>query len=213
MSGADSAGVAVGSFDREKIEAAADGQQQTPLGLPVTKSIYAGRTLFTAGEAGFAVLTAKRRDRQRHRMRRALDRIEEGRVRRSCRVHEKLLNTPGVARGGCRLHSIRSPTPHAKSSRFRNGVKTWPWSQLRAAGSIWGHAHVFGPGGRCARRPEPRDATLHARALRPFLALLGSGSAAKLRRTERTEVAFVIGVDGAAVAALLDKAQDLLLLR
>ncbi|HEX6766428.1 MAG TPA: hypothetical protein VF103_13140, partial [Polyangiaceae bacterium] len=35
MQGADVAGVAIGTFDRQKIEAAADGTQKTPLGLPV----------------------------------------------------------------------------------------------------------------------------------------------------------------------------------
>src|SRR5262249_13145091 len=59
MQGADMAGVALGTFDRGKIEAAADGTQPTPLGVPVVKTSYAGRTLYTAGTVGFSVLTSK----------------------------------------------------------------------------------------------------------------------------------------------------------
>ncbi|HEX6765496.1 MAG TPA: hypothetical protein VF103_08470, partial [Polyangiaceae bacterium] len=59
MQGADVAGVAIGTFDRQKIEAAADGTQKTPLGIPVTKTTYSGHALYVAGDTGFTVLTSK----------------------------------------------------------------------------------------------------------------------------------------------------------
>ena len=59
MQGADVAGVAIGTFDRQKIEAAADGTQKTPLGVPVTKTTYSGRALYVAGDTGFTVLTSR----------------------------------------------------------------------------------------------------------------------------------------------------------
>lgn len=96
MTGVDVAAVVVGSFDRAKIEAAADGTQQTPLGAPLVKTSYAGRTLFTSLNIGFSVLTS-------HLLlvgnevgiRRALDRVQEGRVSRNLpKWMEQLLATP-----------------------------------------------------------------------------------------------------------------------
>src|SRR5262249_41694159 len=98
MSGADVAGVAIGAFDKDKIEAAADGTQKTPLGVPVTKSSYADRTLYTAGNVGFTVLTSRTalfgNDTG---IRRALDRIKEGRAKRQLPPWmDKLLSTPNA---------------------------------------------------------------------------------------------------------------------
>jgi hypothetical protein len=220
MSGADSAGVAVGSFDRQKIEAAADGQQQTPLGVPVTKSSYAGRTLFTAGEAGFSVLTAKTaligNDTG---MRRALDRIEEGRVRRQLPAYmEKLLNTPGVPLvAGADFTSSPLPDAARQELAFLDGVKTLALvGNFEAPGlNLAGTLTYSDPAAatRGAQNLVRLRSTLERYA--PFLALLGFGQ--PLRKLEaqpkESEVAFVLGVDGAAVAALLDKAQDLLIRR
>ncbi len=51
MQGADLSGVALGKFDKAKIEAAVNGVEKTPQGVPIAKRQYAGRTLYTA--AGF----------------------------------------------------------------------------------------------------------------------------------------------------------------
>jgi len=220
MSGADSAGVAVGSFDRQKIEAAADGQQQTPLGVPVTQSSYAGRTLFTAGEAGFSVLTAKTaligNDTG---MRRALDRIDEGRVRRQIPAYmEKLLNTPGVPLvAGADLTSSPLPDAARQELKFLDGVKTlslvgnFESPGLNLAGTLTYSDPAAATRG--AQNLVMLRSTLERYA--PFLALLGFGQPVRKLEAQpkEAEVAFVLGVDGAAVAALLDKAQDLLIRR
>lgn len=220
MSGADSAGVAVGSFDRQKIEAAADGQQQTPLGVPVTKSNYAGRTLFTAGEAGFSILTAKTaligNDTG---MRRALDRIEEGRVRRQIPAYmEKLLNTPGVPLvAGADFTSSPLPDAARQELAFLDGVKTlalvgnFESPGLNLAGTLTYSDPAAATRG--AQNLVNLRSTLERYA--PFLALLGFGQPVRKLEAQpkESEVAFVLGVDGAAVAALLDKAQDLLIRR
>lgn len=83
MQGADFAGIASGRFRPAAIEAAADGIQQTPLGVPVVRTLYAERKLYTAGELGFVVLTE-------HTLlfgnetgiRRVLDRLARGRIQR-----------------------------------------------------------------------------------------------------------------------------------
>jgi len=55
MQGADMSGVAIGKFNKAKIEAAVNGIEKTPQGVPIAKRQYAGRTLYTAGGAGFCV--------------------------------------------------------------------------------------------------------------------------------------------------------------
>ncbi len=98
MTGANVVVVATGNFNPQAIEQAAGTTQNTPLGVPVVASSYAGRTLYTARNIGFSVLTA-------HTVllgdetgiRRALDRIKEGRVTRSIPDWmEDLLKTPNV---------------------------------------------------------------------------------------------------------------------
>ena len=81
--GVDAVAVASGTFDQAAIERAADQAQPTPLGVPLVKSTYAGRTLYTARNVGFTVLTAHTAlFGNETGMRRALDRINDGRVAR-----------------------------------------------------------------------------------------------------------------------------------
>jgi hypothetical protein len=218
MQGADIAGVAVGHFDRQKIEAAADGTQPTALGVPVVKTSYAGRTLYTAATVGFSVLTAKTalvgNDTG---MRRALDRIQEGRARRQLPEYmEKLLaSTKAPIVGGFDFTSSPLPDATRQELAFLKGVKT-----LALVGNF------DEPGLNLAGTLTYEDADAAQRgaqnliALRqlveryaPFLALLGI--AQPVRRLEAEpkdkDVAFVLAVDGAAVAALLDRAQAMFL--
>lgn len=84
MTGVDAAAVAVGKFDAQAIAAAADSQAKGPLGQPIVKSSYAGRTLYTAANVGFSVLTEKTVLLGNETgIRRALDRIQEGHIGRS----------------------------------------------------------------------------------------------------------------------------------
>lgn len=99
MQGADFAMVARGTFDPKKIEAAADGTTMTPLGAPLVKTTYAKRTLYVSRNVGFVVLTERTVLLGNETgIRRALDRIAEGRVKRSIPSWmEKLLATPKAA--------------------------------------------------------------------------------------------------------------------
>jgi hypothetical protein len=84
MQGADFAIVATGRFNKASIEAAADGTQTTPLGAPLVKSSYADRPVYTSKNVGFVVLTERTVLLGNETgIRRALDRIKEGRVNRS----------------------------------------------------------------------------------------------------------------------------------
>jgi hypothetical protein len=217
MSGADVAGVAIGKFDKDKIEAAADGTQKTALGLPVTKSSYAGRTLYTAGNVGFTVLTAKTalfgNDTG---IRRALDRIKEGRAKRQLPGWmEKLLGTPDAPLVlGADLTS--NPLPDAARSQlaFLDGVKTvallgnFKDPGLNLAGTL-----SYGDAEAAKRGAEN---VVHLRSMlegyAPLMALIGIPQPVKKleAKAKEEEVEFVAGVDGEAVGVLLDKARDFL---
>ncbi|MEZ4227066.1 MAG: hypothetical protein R3B13_39370 [Polyangiaceae bacterium] len=98
MQGADFAVVATGRFNKAAIEAAADGTQVTPLGAPLVKSSYADRALYTSKNVGFVVLTEKTVILGNETgIRRALDRIKEGRVRRALpEGFDELAKTPNA---------------------------------------------------------------------------------------------------------------------
>jgi len=220
MQGADMAGVALGHFDRQKIEAAADGVQPTPLGVPVVKTSYAGRTLYTAGTVGFSVLTAKTaligNDTG---MRRALDRIAEGRVRNQLPSYmQKLLaGTTAPIVFGADFTSSPLPDATRQELAFLNGLKTvalvgnFQDPGLNLAGTLtYGDAEAAQKGAQALiglrRKVE---------SVAPFLALLGIGQPVRRLEAEPKDkdVSFVAAIDGAAVAVLLDKAQDMFLPR
>lgn len=77
--GADFAFVARGSFDPTAIERAAAQGAKSPYGGPWVKGEYAGRTIYSAGDGGFAPLTKKTALGGTHAgLRRALDRLRFG---------------------------------------------------------------------------------------------------------------------------------------
>lgn len=215
--GADAAGVALGTFDRAKIEAAADGTQTTPLGQKVTKTTYAKRALYTAGHLGFSILTGRTalcgNDTG---MRRALDRIEEGRARRQLPPNMQKLflepKTPIVAAADL----TASPLPDAarRELAFLDGVKTlslvgnFEEPGLNLAGML-----TYADEAAAARGAQ-NVATLRATLERyaTFMALLGIAQPIKKLEAQvtGTDVAFVVAVDGVGVAALLERFGDML---
>jgi hypothetical protein len=82
FSGADLLAVMSGRFDQAKLEAAAAKGLNTPFGV-VVASTYANRKIYTVANVGFVVLTPKTAlVGSEAAMRRALDRIQAGTVRR-----------------------------------------------------------------------------------------------------------------------------------
>jgi hypothetical protein len=83
LQGADVAAVLVGRFDRAKIAEVANTNAQTQGGGVLVASTYAGRTLYTVNNVGFCVLTPKTALAGTETgIRRALDRIRDGRATR-----------------------------------------------------------------------------------------------------------------------------------
>jgi hypothetical protein len=217
MQGADVAGVAVGSFDRAKIEAAADGTATTALGVKVTKTTYAKRALYTAGGAGFSILTPKTAFVGNDTgMRRALDRIEEGRARRQLPPNMAKLflepKTPIVAAADL----TASPLPDAarRELAFLDGVKTlslvgnFEEPGVNLAGTLTYADEAAAARG--AQNVASLRATLERYAT--FMALLGIAQPIKKLEAEAkgADVAFVAAVDGIAVGALLERFGDML---
>jgi hypothetical protein len=217
MQGADVAGVAIGTFDRKKIEAAADGTQKTPLGVPVTKSSYSGRSLYTAGDVGFTVLTSRvALFGNDVGVRRAIDRVEEGRARKQLPKYvTELLATPNaplVAAGD--LTSNPLPAAARDQLSFTEGLETlalvgnFEEPGVNLAGTLsYGDAKTAERG---AQNLVATRGMLDRYA--PFLALVGIPQ--PIRRLEAQPkdkaVSFVVAADGAAIAVLLDKAQELM---
>jgi hypothetical protein len=217
MQGADAAGVAVGTFDRAKIEAAADGTATTPLGQKVAKTTYAKRQLYTAGNLGFSVLTAKTALCGNDiGMRRALDRIEEGRARRQLPANMAKLflepKTPIV--GAADLTSSPIPDAARRELAFLDGVKTlslvgnFEEPGLNLAGTLTYADET------AATRGAQNVATLRATLERyaTFMALLGIAQPIKKleAQVKGADVAFVVAVDGIAAGALLERFGDML---
>jgi hypothetical protein len=217
MQGADVAGVAIGTFDRQKIEAAADGTQKTPLGLPVTKTTYSGRALYVAGETGFTVLTSRvALFGNDVGIRRAIDRVEEGRAKKQLpKYMTGLLATPNapLVVGGD-LTSNPVPAAARDELSFTEGLETvalvgnFEDPGINLAGTLsYGDAPAAQRG---AQNLVAVRSSLDRYA--PFLALVGIPQPIRKLDAQPKEktVAFVSAVDGAAAAVLLDKAQELM---
>jgi hypothetical protein len=83
MQGVDVAAAISGRFDAQKIDQAAQAHTPTKGGGLIVSSQYAGRTLYTVNNVGFTILTPKTALAGTETgIRRALDRIKDGRVKR-----------------------------------------------------------------------------------------------------------------------------------
>jgi hypothetical protein len=217
MQGADISGVATGTFDKAKIEAAVSGVEKTPQGIPIAKRSYAGRTLYTAGGFGFCMLTDHSalfgNDTG---IRRALDRIHEGRVRRQTLPWmDKLLNSesaPIIAGADLRAQAI--PEAASKNLAFLNGLETLAFvgnfadPGLNLAGTL-----VYGDeAGASQGADNVKNLSQKLSTYAPLLALIGIPQPVRKLEAEAKgkEAAFVVGLDAAAIGALLDKLPDYL---
>jgi hypothetical protein len=216
MQGADVAGVALGTFDPQKIEAAADGTQQTPLGVPVTKSTYAGRKLYTADSIGFTVLTPRTAlFGNSTGIRRALDRIKEGSAKRELQPWAaKILNQPSAPFAfGSNLKE--NPVPNALRSKlpFLEGVETLGVVGNFAPPGINLAGTLVYPDEETAKTGASKVADTRAMldTYTPFLSLLGIPQ--PVRKLEADAVGreghFVATLDAVAVSALLSRLDDL----
>jgi hypothetical protein len=217
MQGADAVGVATGRFDKAAIERSADGVQQTPLGTPVVRSSYADRELFTSRNIGFVVLTERTvLIGTETGIRRALDRIKEGRVRKTVAPWMgKLLDEPNAPiatgfdlRAQPITDAVRAQLPFLDGLETGRMVGNFKPPGLNVAGTL-----SYG---------EDQAAQKGAQNLSNLSQQLASwgwlmqlvGISQPVRRLEAQaagkETQFVAELDGQGVAGLLDQAARLL---
>ena len=212
MQGADVAAVVQGRFDAQRIEQAASGTATTPLGAPVVRAEYAGHSLYVARNLGFVVLTPRSvLIGNETAIRRALDRIKEGRaVRRVPDWLVKLIETPDVPMAGGGDLRVQPTTEAVRQElQFLNGLET-----IRMLGNFKDPGLNFA--GTLSYETE-EAAQKGAGALTELkttlqtygwlIALLGVSQ--PVRRLEAQpkgkEAQFVVGIDGQAIGQLLDK--------
>jgi len=216
MQGADVAGVALGRFDPKKIEAAADGTQKTPQGVPVTKSTYAGRSLYTADSVGFTILTSRTAlFGNSTGIRRSLDRISEGTAKRELPPWaSKILNQTGAPFAfGSNLKE--NPIPNALRSKlpFLDGVETLGVVGNFAPPGVNLAGTLVYPDEESAKTGAGKVGETRAmlEGYAPFLALLGIPQ--PVRKLEADAVGreghFVAGIDAVAISAILARLDDL----
>jgi len=217
MQGADTAGVALGSFKPDKIEKAADETPRTGTGAAVVKSKYAGRALYTANGIGFTVLTERTLlFGNETGIRRALDRIREGRARRQLPawMADLLAKPSAPLAGGADLTAQPVPAAAREQLAFLDGVRTasvlgnFQDPGLNLAGTLtYDEPEAATRGADNLKRLHDRLSTYG-----PLMALIGIPQPVRNLSAEAAEdeVRFVVGIDGAAVAVLLEKAQSYL---
>lgn len=217
MQGADVAGVALGTFDLQKIEAAADGVQKTPQGVPVTKTTYAGRALYTADSVGFTILTTRTAlFGNQTGIRRSLDRIKDGTAKRELLPWgSKVLAQQNVPFAfGSNLKE--NPVPNALRTRlpFLDGVETLSVVGNFASPGVNLAGTLVYPDEAAARVGASKVGETRAMldTYTPFLSLLGIPQ--PVRKLEADAVGkeghFVAGIDAVAFSALLSRLDDLI---
>ena len=215
MQGADFAAVATGRFNRAAIEKAADGTSTTPLGAPLVKQKYSKWTLYVSRNVGFVVLTERTVLLGNETgIRRALDRLETGRPRRSLpRWMDKLLATPRAAiilgfdvKGQPEVKAV------AGEFSFLEGLET-----ARALGNFEPPGMNFAgtltyPDEAAAQRSAASIQQLHqsAQAYGWIMKLMGITNPIRDLKTQPvgSETQFVVSVDGPAVEWLIGVLAD-----
>lgn len=217
MQGADVAGVALGSFDPQKIEASADGVHKTPLGVPVTKTTYAGRALYTAESVGFTILTTRTAlFGNQTGIRRALDRIKDGTAKRELAPWAAKVLAENGAPFAFGSNLKENPVPNALRSKlpFLDGVETLSVVGNFAPPGVNLAGTLVYPNEAAAATGAGKVAETRAMldTYTPFLALLGIPQ--PVRKLEADAVGreghFVAGIDAVAFSALLSRLDDLL---
>lgn len=217
IQGADFIGVAKGNFNREQIEAHIEQNPVTPLGIPLTKTSYAERTLFMAESMGFCLLTNQTvLFGNQMGMRRAIDRVRRGKLERSLPdwLESQLDKTQAPIVSGLNLKENPLSAATRSDLPFLNGMAT--------LGML---ANFEEPGMNLAGTAQYDDenaARLGAQNLEAFddylqsmgwvMALFGVAQPLKSLTAEAqgAEARFVAQIDGAAVDRLLVQADALL---
>lgn len=212
MTGLDVAAAATGTFNPAAIEAAADGVTNTPLGAPLVKQTYAGKTLYVSRNVGFVVLSEHTAVFGNETgMRRVLDRIADGRVKHQVpKYMGDLLNTPGAPLiAGLDLTEQDSVAAAADQFPFLNGMKSVRMvGNFESPGMHLAGTTVYGD------EDQAKAGTASLLSLQETLQSIGwltsllgvSNPVQQLEaQADGKESKFVASIDGQALGVLLDK--------
>lgn len=214
MQGADAAGVAIGRFDPDAIQKAANSNASTPSGTLV-QSPYAGHLLYTVHNMGFCALSTKTLlIGNETGIRRSLDRMREGRaIRHLPTWTDPLLDTTKAPIAfGAQFKSGDIPASVAQQAPFMAdllGLRILGNFQspgLNLAGSL-GYATPERAQLAAGEILSSRD-RLSSMTMSILMGVMGIGQ--PLQRLEVTatdkEVSFVAALDGGAVSRILNLA-------
>ena len=217
IQGADLLGVATGNFDQARIEASVEKNPVTPLGITMTKTRYGGRTLFMAETSGFAVVSAHTAlFGNQMGMRRAIDRINKGKLER--RLPEWLEaqlkgNRAPVVFG---INLKENPLSEATHQQlpFLNGMQTLGvLANFQDPGvNLAGTATYADPSAARQGADTMQQLNDYLRSMGWVMALFGIAQPLKSLVTEAagSEARFVAQVDGAAADRLLGQLDAIL---
>ena len=211
MQGADIAAIARGSFNREAIEAAADGTPKTPLGTPISVRNYAGRKIYVSRTLGFVVLTSQTVVFGNETgIRRVLDRIEQGRIMRDIPSSvESLFDSPGAAMVmGMDIREHPEVSALETKWRFLKGLESARvLGNFQEPGINFAGTMTYKDEGSAAEGAQSiRDVREWIKAITFFATWFGYGDPIKQLevRPNGKAAQFVVGLDAASVNKLID---------
>ncbi|WP_050436241.1 hypothetical protein [Chondromyces crocatus] len=215
MQGADFCAVVQGNFDAEAIRRAADARATTMLGVPLVKSRYAGNDMYTAGNIGFVPLTPRTALAGNETgMRRALDRIQRGKLSRSMPPWMvQLTETQGAAfalagdlSGQAAVASAAQQVPFLAGLKYVRVLGNFLSPGVNYAGTLtYGDPQTAASGAQALRNVEQiaRVASL--------LTSWGLGSAPQMQVAQhQSEVAFTLPLNDTMARMLLRQGAEVL---
>ena len=192
---------------------AAAGRAQ---GVPVTKTMYAGRALYTAESIGFTILTNRTAlFGNQTGIRRSLDRIKEGTAKRELPPWATKVLNPGTAPFAFGSNLKENPVPNALRSKlpFLDGVETVAVVGNFAPPGVNLAGTLVYPDETTAKTGASKVSETRAMldTYTPFLALLGIPKPVQKLEADAVgkEGHFVAGIDAVALSAVLARLDDL----
>ena len=212
MTGADGVVVAVGDFHPDKLRAAAEAHATTPVGVPIVRSTYADTDLYTAGTVGFAALTEHTLlVGNETGMRRALDRVRDGRLARDVPtwITDLVAEPKASFVVAADLQSQARTAELSRTLAFLGGVKS-----LRAQGNfeppgvnVVG-AFTYPDAARAEQAKAQIDALARIASVASLLAAVGISSPVRDVQTQlaASDVQVAAKIDAAALVGLASRA-------
>ncbi len=214
--GVDFVGVATGTFDLEAIEKAADGTQTTPLGSPLVRVEYAGRVFYVSANLGFVALTNQTvLFGNETGIRRALDRLEAGRVQVELSSEiESFLQNPGapMAFGSDSLQqphvvAMAQQVPALQGMRLARVVGNFDPPGLNFAGTLTYESPEKAQQGQAAILKMHQDMA----SIAWIASVLGMGQPVQKLdvTTQESSAQFTLALDSTALTAILQQLSGL----